>query len=91
MKGRRLTPLELTPNEKAALEKITRCYTLPHWEVVRAQVILLAAKGVSNNQIARDLKIHKNIAGKWRKRFLKERVKGLDDLPRCGAPSTFFS
>ena len=91
MKGRRLTPLELTLDEKAGLEKITRCYTLPHWEVLRAQAILLAAKGVSNAQIARDLKIHKNIVGKWRKRFLKDRLQGLRDLPREGAPSDFFS
>ena len=89
MRGRRLVPVELRAEEKAQLEKITRCYTLPHREVLRAEAILMAAVGISNAEIARRLRIHPNIVGKWRKRFLEDREKGLKDLPRPGAPSAF--
>ena len=89
MRGRRLVPIELRTEEKSELEKITRCYTLPHREVIRAEAILMAAGGISNAEIARRLRTHPNIVGKWRKRFLKDRECGLKDLPRSGAPSAF--
>lgn len=89
MRGRRAVPIELTEEERKSLKRITRCYTLPHREVLRAKAILLASEGVNNTEIARRLEIHSNIAGKWRKRFLANREKGLKDLPRPGAPSAF--
>lgn len=89
MRGRRAVPIELTEEERKNLKHITRCYTLPHREVLRAKSILLASEGVSNTEIARRLEVHSNMVGKWRKRFLKGREKGLKDLARPGAPSAF--
>lgn len=89
VRGPRPTPIELTADEKAHLKRITRCYTLPHREVVRAQVILMASGGLPNAQIARELKIAENTVRKWRNRFLKDRGKGLKDSARPGAPSAF--
>jgi transposase len=89
VKGPRLVPIELTAGEKAQLEKTKRCRTLPHREVLKAEAILMAAEGTSNAEIARRLRIHPNIVGKWRKRFLKDRLRGLKELPRSGAPSAF--
>jgi transposase len=89
MRGRKAVPIELTEEERKHLKHITRCYTLPHREVLRAKSMLLANEGVGNTEIARRLETHPNIVGKWRKRFLKDREKGLKDLPRPGAPSAF--
>ena len=89
MRGRRAVPIELTEEERKHLKHIMRCYTLPHQEVIRAKAILLASEGIGNTEIARRLETHHNIVGKWRKRFLADREKGLKDLSRTGAPSAF--
>ena len=89
VRGPRPTPIELTADEKAELLRITRCYTLPHREVLRARVILMASQGIANAQLARELKLVENTVRKWRNRFLKDREKGLKDLVRPGAPSAF--
>ena len=89
MRGPRPTPIEVTGDEKAELRRITRCYTLPHREVLRARVILMASEGVANAQIARELKLVENTVRKWRNRFLKDREQGLKDSSRSGVPSVF--
>jgi transposase len=50
--------------------------------------VLLAADGRNNIEIARELGIHRNVAGKWRSRFLRDRLDGLVDEPRPGRPRT---
>lgn len=50
--------------------------------VVRAKIILLAADGWRNDQIAARLDLPKSIVSKWRKRFFESRFDGLLDLPR---------
>lgn len=89
MKGSRALVIELTPEEKALLQKVLRTRTLPHRDVVKAKIILLAAEGIANAEIARRLDVHEHTVRKWRKRFLKGRLKGLRELPRFGAPSSF--
>lgn len=89
MRGPRPTPIELTIEEKTFLEKVTRTRTLSQQEGLRARIILLSARGEANAQIARHLEIEENTVRKWRKRFLKDRLRGLRDLPRNGAPSAF--
>jgi len=44
--------ITLSSSEKAALENIARQYTSPYYQVVRAKVILMAAQGLRNDQIA---------------------------------------
>lgn len=89
MRGPRALIIELTPDEKAYLERNVRTRTLPHRDVVKAKIILLAASGASNAGIARRLEIHEHTVRKWRKRFLKYRLNGLRELPRAGVPSAF--
>jgi len=57
--------------------------------VVRAKAILLAAKGLRNDQIAERISIPRQIVSKWRKRFFEERLDGLENLPRPGRPPVF--
>ena len=79
----------LTSREKHALEEIARKYTSPYYEVVRAKVILFAARGLRNDQIAARVSMPRQIVSKWRKRFFEERLEGLVDLPRSGRPPSF--
>ena len=55
-------------------------------DAVRAQIVLLAADGLDNSAIAKELDISRLTVGTWRRRFAKKRFDGLDDEPRCGAP-----
>jgi transposase len=54
----------------------------------RARIVLLAADGLNNNQVAAKLDVNQATVVKWRKRFLERGVDGLIDEPRPGAPRT---
>ena len=81
--------IELTPEERTLLERQARCYTLAYREVVRAKIVLLAAKGLGNDEIAARLDSRREIVSKWRKRFFEQRLAGLEERPRRGRPSVF--
>ena len=82
-------PIVLTGREQSILENMARKYTSPYYMVARAKVILLAAKGLRNDQIAGRISIPRQIISKWRKRFFEERLDGLENLPRPGRPPVF--
>jgi transposase len=52
-------------------------------------MVLLAADGLGNDQIAVRLDCGRDVVSQWRKRFFEHRLAGLDDLPRRGRPPTF--
>lgn len=79
----------LTEFEKKFLEAITRRYTTPYCDVVRAKVVLLASQGFENKEIGERLDLPRQIVSKWRKRFFEHRLAGLEELPRRGRPRTF--
>lgn len=81
--------IRLTPEERAALESRARKYTLPYFIVLRARVILLAAEGRSNDEIAAAVSIGRDVVSLWRKRFFYERLAGLEERPRPGRPRVF--
>lgn len=81
--------LRLSPTERSILEARAAKYTLPYREVVRAKIILLAAQGVANDEIASRLDMRREVVSKWRKRFFERRLRGLDELPRQGRPAVF--
>jgi len=81
--------IELSDEERVVLESLARSYTLPYWQVVRAQMVLLAAEGLRNDQIAARLDCRREVVSQWRKRFFEQRLAGLEDLPRRGRPPTF--
>src|SRR5947209_18822906 len=68
------------------LERQARRYTLPYRDVMRAKVVLLAAQGYGNDEIAARLDSRREIVSKWRKRFFEERLAGLEERPRHGRP-----
>ena len=81
--------IQLSTSEKLQLETQARKYTSPYYAVLRAKMILLAAQGQPNNQIAASLSVPRQIVSKWRKRFFEERLGGLEDEARTGRPPVF--
>jgi len=81
--------IELSDEERRILEERGRRYTLPYRDVVRAQMVLLAAQGLRNDEIALRLNTRREVVSMWRKRFFQERLSGLDERPRRGKPPTF--
>jgi winged helix-turn helix protein len=81
--------IDLTGDERRVLESLARSYTLPYWQVVRAQMVLLAAEGLRNDQIADRLRCRREVVSQWRKRFFEQRLAGLEDRPRRGRPPVF--
>ena len=51
-------------------------------------MILRCADGLTNKAVAAEIGVHEHTVGKWRRRFLKERIEGLSDEPRPGRPRT---
>jgi transposase len=81
--------IELSPAERAELEARARTYTLPYRDVLRAKIVLHAAQGLRNDEIAARLDTRREVVSKWRKRFYEQRLAGLEELPRTGRPPVF--
>jgi putative transposase len=80
--------LTLSAEEKGALEKVARQRKAGVAEVLRARMVLACASGQSNREVAQRLGACEHTVGYWRERFRRERLEGLGDLPRAGAPRT---
>lgn len=81
--------IDLSPEERSELMRRAAKYSLPYFHVVRAKMILLAAEGLSTDEIAVRLDIRREIVWKWRKRFFEQRLAGLDEHARPGRPRVF--
>jgi len=81
--------IRLTSQERQELQRRAQKYTLPYFQVVRARMILLAADGLSNDEIARSLSARREVVSLWRKRFFDQRLPGLEERPRPGRPRVF--
>lgn len=78
--------IALADAERTELEARARRYTSSYSEVVRARIVLYAADGLGNDEIAARLDTPRQVVSKWRKRFFDQRLAGLTDLPRGGRP-----
>jgi len=81
--------IKLSDEQQVVLEAQARRYTLPYRDVVRAKIVLLAAAGLGNDEIAARLDTRREIVSKWRKRFFEEGVAGLEERARAGRPPVF--
>ena len=81
--------ISLTRTEARELDSRAAKYTLPYYQVVRAKMILLAAEGFSNDEIAYRLHTRREVVSMWRKRFFDQRLAGLEERPRPGRPRVF--
>src|SRR6201997_4897306 len=82
-------PIELSLEQRTALQRLARQRSAPARVVERARVVLLAAEGLENKQIARRMGITPEKAARWRKRFLAGGIAALQkDAPRPGRTRT---
>ncbi len=79
----------LSDEEREHLTAIAVKYTAPYFEVVRAKIVLYAAEGLENQEIADRLDLPRQVVSKWRQRFSQKRLQGLVDEARAGRPPTF--
>src|SRR5215831_559889 len=84
--GRPISVLTLSDEERDALERWARRPMTAQALAQRARLVLACARGRTNTQVARELRLTKQTVGKWRSRFLVGRLDGLLDEPRPGAP-----
>ena len=81
--------LKLSTEQRRELETRSRRYTLPYRDVMRAKIVLLAATGMANDEIAARRDTRREIVSKWRKRFFEQGLAGLEERPRGGRPPVF--
>jgi hypothetical protein len=79
----------LSKDEAQELSRRAAKYTLPYFMVIRAKMTLLAAQGLSNDEIAAQLNTRREVVSMWRRRFFEERLQGLEERSRSGRPRSF--
>jgi transposase len=80
--------IELSDTERLQLEAWTRRRTSAQALAQRSRIVLLAAEGLKNTEIAERLAVNRAMVAKWRSRFAEHRLDGLTDEPRPGRPRT---
>ena len=86
---RTATPLLLTVEQRTELERQSRATALPARQVFRARLLLGLAEGLTNAQVAAQLSTREATVSKWRGRFVRQGLSGLQDAPRSGRPPRY--
>ncbi len=86
--GRPIPELTLSEEERQTLEQWVRRRSSAQSLALRARIVLDCASGLTNTGVAERRQVSKQMVGKWRGRFVEQRLDGLLDEPRCGAPRT---
>jgi hypothetical protein len=75
----RTSPFSIRLSSAEEAERLRQAgkYTLPYFQVQRAKMILLAAEGLNNDEIAARLDSRREVLGRWRKRFFTDRPNAL--------------
>lgn len=87
-KGRPIPELKLSEEEQQTLEQWVRRRSSAQALALRARIVLDCASGLTNTVVAQRRQVTQQTVGKWRGRFVEQRLNGLLDEPRCGAPRT---
>lgn len=89
MPAPRARQISLTVSERRRLTTLAYSRTAPYQQVIRARIVLDAARGDSNAQIARRHAITVDTVRTWRGRYADDGVAGLRDRQRSGRPARF--
>jgi transposase len=81
-----LEPVVLSDDERETLERWARRPTSAQALALRCRIVLACAEGGHSNEVAERVGVSRATVGKWRRRFLEQRLEGLHDEPRPGAP-----
>lgn len=94
----RALSIELSERQQNLLAQITRKRTNPHRLVQRAQIVLLAAEGMDNTAISKQVNLHRHQVRRWRHRWQESvdrlnclEQKGLSDEALLGQVSSVLS
>jgi transposase len=83
----RVAPVvSLNSTAKAALDKLVRSPSTPQGLAQRSWIVLAAAAGRTNQQIAAQLQMPEVTVSKWRRNFVSKGLEGIKDAPRSGRP-----
>src|SRR6516164_9696377 len=88
MAMQRLACLTLSDEERAELTSLTMRRKTAQALALRARIVLTCAEGGQNKEVAAKLGLDRQTVGKWRRRFVEQRMAGLHDEPRSAAPRT---
>ena len=88
MAGRVADEVLLSAEERAFLEAQVRRYKAARSLSDRCRMILFCAEGLQSKEVAERLGVHEHKVGKWRRRFVRDRIEGLTDEYRPGRPRT---
>lgn len=80
--------LFITPDDLAELHRWARSAQLPAVLVQRARILLLAADGAANTEIAQRVGVSRPTVIACRRRYVRRGLEGLPDRPRPGRPQT---
>jgi transposase len=83
-----LEPVVLSDDERATLERWARRPKSAQALALRCRIVLACAEGGHVKEVAERLGLDPHTVGKWRRRFVADRLEGLHDEPRPGAPRT---
>ncbi len=86
--GRPKVALILTEDERVRLTSLAHRSRTAAQLARRARIVLACAEGHHNTVVAKRVRVSPATVGKWRARFLRDRIDGLLDEPRPGAPRT---
>jgi putative transposase len=81
MRGPKPPTIDLAATERQELERLVRRHTTPQQLALRARIVLAAADGANNCQIARQLEVSLDMVRRWRERWLALQPASVDDLP----------
>jgi transposase len=87
-KGPKPKAVVLSSEERQRLQELARRSKTANAVARRARIVLAAADGLGNTEIASALSVGESTVVKWRTRFIRRRMNGIFDDPRCGAPRT---
>jgi transposase len=71
---------------RSQIQRLLRASSTPQSLALRCRIVLEAADGSSNKEIASNIGIPEVTVGKWRSAFVRDGLKGLEDAPRSGRP-----
>lgn len=84
--GRPTVQITISDYEREALQRWSRRHSSAQALALRSRIVLASATGRTDRDVAAELRVNPVTVSKWRHRFAVDRLEGLTDAPRPGAP-----